>query len=162
MRYNRLFMTKEMVLAIVIGLTVGLLLTYGFYRARVMVSGPATTSTTQTTNTPLPSPSAVGTLVLISPEDEVVLTEKTLTIAGTTLANAQVVIFVNNEESLTTADSSGNFSTERQLVSGSNVITVHSIDENGNATTVERTVIVANPELLNTQEASPSASPKAR
>ncbi len=162
MRYNRLFMTKEMVLAIVIGLTVGLLLTYGFYRARVMVIGPVSTPTTQSSNSPLPSPSAVGTLVLINPEDEAVLTEKTLTIAGTTLANAQVVIFVNNEESLTTADTSGNFSTERQLVSGSNVITVHSIDENGSATSVEKTVIVANPELLNTQDATPSASPSTR
>lgn len=155
-------MTKEMILAIVIGLTVGLLLTYGFYRARVMVSGPMNTPTTQSTNTPLPSPTAVGTLVLISPEDELVLTERNLTIAGTTIANSQVVIFVNNEESLTTADSSGNFSTERQLVFGSNVITVYSVDENGNSTTLERTVIVANPDVLTSQEASASASPKPR
>lgn len=150
-------MTKEMIIAIVIGLAVGLLLTYGFYRARVFVTGEQTSPAA--TSTPLPSPSAVGTLVLISPEDELVLTDRNLTIAGTTLANAQVVIFVNDEESLTNADNSGNFSTERQLEVGSNIITVHSLNENGDATTVERTVIVADPEALTSEAATPSARP---
>jgi len=152
-------MTKEMILAILIGLAVGLLLTYGFYRARVLVAGPINNQVT-TTATPLPSPTTSGTLILISPEDELVLTERKVTVAGTTLPNAQVVVFINNEDSLTTSDNSGNFSTERELAFGSNILTVHSVDQNGTATSLERTVIVADPEALTTEAATPAAQPR--
>lgn len=156
-------MKKEMLLAIFIGLGLGLLLTYGFYLARNTLSAPTPSTTTQSApeGSASPSPSANSTLALVSPEDEVVLTDTKVTVAGTTIPNAQVVIFVNNEESLTTADASGNFSSQRDLQFGSNVITVYSVDTSGNTTTVERTVVVADPEALTTQTASPSATPRA-
>lgn len=150
-------MKKEMLLAVLIGLIVGLILTYGFYRARnfgINQRNPELTETATTSNSPIPSSNS--SLVIISPEDELVVAEKKITVAGTTSPNSQVVIFVNNEESLTTADSSGNFSTERTLQAGGNIITVHALNENGVATTLERTVVVADPETITTQTATPS------
>jgi hypothetical protein len=150
-------MKKEMLLAIVIGLSLGLLLTYGFYRARLAMTRPRT-QVNQVSTSPVPSPTASTDLVIISPADEVVQSERTTQITGTTRPNNFVVIFVNDEEQITQGDADGNFSIEADLETGSNVIIVQAIDEDGATTTVERTVIVATL-TGSTPEASASASP---
>lgn len=136
-------MRKEIVLAIVIGLAVGLILTYGFYLARTALQrDPSNNLNQQALTSPSPDPSGNGVLSVISPVDESVQSSSSVTITGATIVNSFVVIFVNDEEFITTADESGNFSIEAELEDGSNVITVHAIDEDGKQTTVERTVIV--------------------
>jgi hypothetical protein len=150
-------MKKEMLLAIVIGLSLGLLLTYGFYRARLAMTRPRNQANI-VNSTPQPSPVASTDLVLISPLDEVVQSERTTQITGTTRPDNFVVIFVNDEEQITQGDSSGNFSVEATLETGSNVIIVQAIDEDGATTTLERTVIVATVSSA-TPDASESASP---
>lgn len=150
-------MRKEILLAIVIGLLVGLVLTYGFYLASSAMRRPPTNSPdSQTTQQQNPDPSAGGALSVVSPVDESVQTSQRVTIAGTTIANSFVVIFVNEEEHITTADSSGNFSIEAELDLGSNVITIHAIDEDGNKTVVERTVVVVTSETTDTATESAS------
>lgn len=148
-------MKKEMILAIVIGLTLGLLLTYGFYRARQAMTRPKN----QLANlqaTPTPSPVASTDLVIISPEDEVVQSDRTVQVTGTTKPNNFVIIFVNDSEQITQGDSSGNFSVKADLEVGSNIVIVHAIDEDGAMTTLERTVIVA---TVASDTATESASP---
>jgi len=135
-------MKKEIFLAIIIGLLVGLLLTYGFYRTRLALSRPQTSGVAL--SSPQPSPViATRDLALVSPEDEIVQTEKTTYVTGTTKPNSFVAIFVNNAETLTQADTAGNFSVLVNLETGSNIITVNVIDENGAITSLERTVIIA-------------------
>lgn len=148
-------MRKEILLAIVIGLLVGLVLTYGIYLARTALRHPNNTELqTQSTLTASPEPSTLGTLTIVNPSDELVQTEQDLTIAGTTIANSFVIIFVNNEETITTADSSGNFSIEAELEVGSNIITVIAVDEDGKESTAERTVIVIANETTDTATVS--------
>lgn len=150
-------MRKEIVLAIVIGLGVGLILTYGFYLARTALQRDPDNNLGQETNTsPSPDPSGNGTLSLISPVDESVQSSSSITIAGTTIVDSFVVIFVNDEEFITTADESGNFSIETELEDGSNVITVHAIDEDGNETIVERTVTVVEEVPVASASAAPA------
>jgi len=155
-------MRKELLFAIVIGLTLGLLLTYGFYRAKIAMTRPPGQNN-PLTKTASPSPTASTDLVVISPADEVVQTEKKVQITGTTKANNFVVIFINNKEQITQGDSSGNFSTEAGLETGSNVIIVHAINEDGATTTIERTVIViavaADPEASGSASPTPSLKP---
>ena len=147
-------MKKEILLAIIIGLSFGLLITYGVYRANISLSQPR--SRNQAT-APTPSPeSAVDTnLSLISPEDESVVTDPSVTVAGKTFSKAYVVIFVNNTEHITTADETGNFSITGELEAGSNYIITHVVDDNGATLTQERTVI------LTTIAASPTSTPSA-
>lgn len=135
-------MRKEILLAIVIGLFVGLILTYGIYVAQTALRRTPSNDTQSQTLNASPEPSAGGNLTILSPIDETVQTSQKVTVAGTTIVNSFVVIFINDEEHITTADASGNFSIEADLELGSNIITVHAIDEDGQETTVERTVIV--------------------
>jgi len=149
-------MKKEIILAIVLGLSFGLVITYGVYRANLsMTQQPHERNQT---STPTPSPDSTAdnaNLSLISPEDESVVTDSALTVAGKTFPNAYVVIFINDIENLTTADDQGNFSITGELELGSNFIITHVIDDNGVTTTQERTVI------LTTVAASPAASASA-
>ena len=132
-------MKKEVAIAIIIGLVLGVIITFGLYRARLsLVEQPIN---------PTPSPTienqldATSTLNLDSPKDESIVSDKNVTIAGSTLPHAFVVIFVNDEEQLTNADDTGHFSVTADLETGSNVIAVHSLDEDGKAIVQERVVI---------------------
>lgn len=150
-------MRKEMIVAILFGLIVGLILTYGFYRARIALGpdpNPIASPTPGATNSP--TPNGDSQITVMSPADESVQAENSTTITGRTLPNSTVVILVNNDEEVTMSDDAGNFSQERTLESGSNVITINVLDTEGNTFTAERTVIVANTEALNP---SPTATP---
>lgn len=157
MLYNGPSMKKELFFAVIIGLLVGLVITYGIYRARTGV--PKQTVNTKTTATDATGSATTdsGNLILSSPEDESVQTSASVTIAGTTLADSFVVIFVNNKENITTADQSGNFSIATQLDSGSNIIRVHSLQEDGTIFQTERTVIFLTDAFVSAQESTASA-----
>lgn len=157
-------MKKEMLLTVVMGLIIGLIITFGIYRAR-SAQTPEDAGVLSTSPSPTPNASAdsTGMLVLHSPEDEQIVDSETVTVAGTTRPNIFVVIFVNGEETITTADSSGNFSVQRDLETGSNVIIVQAIAEDGTVTKIERTVIYStvdfeleSPEATAEAEASPA------
>lgn len=157
-------MKKEIVVAIIIGLALGLAITYGVYTARRSLTDPVANQVLEdlTTNSS-PQPSELSTLVITTPKDESIQSVKEVTIAGTTMPNSYVVIFINDDENVTNADESGNFSIESNLELGSNIITIHSLSEDGHDTIAERTVIYAVGDLNSAtpEEASESAQPKA-
>ncbi|MDQ3008107.1 MAG: hypothetical protein M3Q81_00755 [bacterium] len=147
-------MRKEIILAIIIGLSLGLLLTFGIYRAGSSLTRRKTTPDVAQ-NLVAPSPTAAANpLTIISPEDEIVQTARETTVAGATAANSYIVIFVNDEEYISSADSSGNFSVKVDLELGSNILITHALDEAGVETVEERTLIVS----ADAATASPSAS----
>lgn len=151
-------MKKEIFIAIIIGLFFGLLITYGVYRTRLALT-QNTTNLDQTEINPSPELlTDTSNITVFSPEDGLIQENKELTISGTSLPNSYVILFVNNEDYISTADDTGNFSFNVILENGSNVLKVHAIDENGTTTTVQRTVIV----YQNSQTSTPSASPTAR
>jgi hypothetical protein len=141
----KLRMKKELLLAIVIGLTFGLIITYGIYRARMTLSQPPRTAQSSPTPTASPDSENSANLRIVSPNDESVQSDKAITVAGASLPGSHVVIFINDTEHLTTADTSGNFSIQGTLEAGSNIITIHALDENGKVTVQERTVILVSP-----------------
>lgn len=155
------FMKKEMLLTVLVGLIIGLIITFGMYRARLaQIPEESTLLTATATPTTDVEGNQSGTLVLHSPEDEIIVDGETLTIAGTTQPNIYIAIFVNDLESITTADASGNFSVQKELENGSNVIVVQAIAADGTVTKVERTVIYSTVDIeLATPEATSSASP---
>lgn len=157
-------MKKEVIVAVILGLTLGLIVSYGVYRARKSLQQP----TTETEATPQPSASA-GThtsLVMLSPEDESIQSAKEVKVTGTTVPNALIVIFINQNEHITNADASGNFSIQTELQPNSNVITTRSIDDDGNVAEDQRTVIMSSvsldeaPTASYSATATPSATPK--
>lgn len=152
-------MKKEIIIAILLGLSLGLFITYGLYRSRNAGNNDQSQNIGNNL-TATPTTEILSTLVLHSPEDESIVSEPTVTIAGDTEPSNFVVILVNEKETITTADESGAFSISAQLETGSNVIVVYSLDEDGKTTIEERVVVYTTKALTDsTPIATASASP---
>jgi hypothetical protein len=144
-------MKKEAIIAILIGLSLGLFITYGVYQARTGISRRSN-NPQLTDNQQLET--FAGELALNSPLDESVYQESTISVSGTTLPNNFVIIFVGNEETITNSDDSGNFSSQVELEEGANIITVFVIDEDGRSLSATRTVTLTDETFAeNTTEA---------
>lgn len=134
-------MKKEVLIAIFVGLSMGLIITFGIYRVR--------TSLTQTPTQNLAEiQEAVATatptvLTLHSPEDGTIQTETETTVTGSTIANTFVVLFANEEDYITTSDESGNFSFQIELDQGVTVLRVHVLDDTGATSVEERLIVVS-------------------
>ena len=151
-------MKKEMIISVLVGLFFGLIIVYGVYTAQSSLSKPEQTAEELEVSPATEAENeASSNLSLHSPEDEIIVNEPTITVAGTTIADSYVVIFINNQELITTADGSGNFSVEGELELGSNIIEVQVIDEDGQAVIKERTVIYTTQPLIEPETASDSA-----
>ena len=154
-------MRKEVLIAVFIGLSMGLVITYGIYRVQTSLNEPPGTEVADVADENASALLAQDTptiLSLHSPEDGTVQTETAVRISGTTLPNTFVVLFAGNEDFITTSDESGNFSFSTDLKQGTNIITVHVVDENGAVTTAERVVVVTDMfSEKTTQDASSSA-----
>lgn len=133
-------MKKEIIIAILLGLSLGLFITYGLYRSRNSANDKSVPSIQEVLENP-DKANVLSTLVLHSPDDESIVSESEITIAGDTQPNNFVVIFVNEENFITTADDAGAFSISAELEDGSNVILIHSVDEDGKETVEERMVV---------------------
>jgi len=140
-------MRKEIFIAILIGLVMGLFITYGFYHSQ------RTTDSNQVTNiiddlvNDDSTPSENGKLTLFSPENEIVQTERKTKVTGSATANSTIVIYVNNDPIITQADETGNFSKEVELDPLANIITVYSIDSSGEINSATRSLVVYDQEL---------------
>ncbi|HEX9817673.1 MAG TPA: hypothetical protein VGA89_02160 [Patescibacteria group bacterium] len=145
-------MKKETITAILIGLSLGLFITYGVYQARTGISRRSNEPQLAITNQ---TDDSTGELVLNSPLDESVQEENTISVSGTTIVNSFVIVFVGNEETITHSDDSGNFSVEVELEEGANIITVVVIDEDGRSLSTERTLVVTD-ETFTTETATNS------
>ncbi|NCN03806.1 MAG: hypothetical protein GW942_01885 [Candidatus Pacebacteria bacterium] len=145
-------MKKELFLAILIGLVVGLVIVFGVYRTRTVLTPKNDNPILTESPSPEASADILSNLVIHSPLNESIQNKKEVTIAGSTNNNEFVVIMVNEEEFITTADDSGNFSISATLESGSNIIEINSITEDGKITTEEITVIYTTQPLLDSEE----------
>lgn len=145
-------MKKELFLAILIGLLVGLIIVFGVYRTKIIFTPKNKSTTLEASPSPEASADVISNLVIHSPLNETIQDEESVTIAGSTNNNEFVVILVNEEEFITTADESGNFSISTTLEPGSNIIQINSINEDGKLTTEELTVIYITKPLIKTPE----------
>lgn len=148
-------MKKEILISVLIGLTLGLIITYGVYRFRSSANNtPATSLETVVATTPSPDIESSSVISIHNPPNGAVLNNTALTVTGNTIADAYVVLFVNDTEHISTADDAGNFSFQTKLVTGPNILRVHVVEESGTTTVAERSVIVTPAESA---AATPSA-----
>jgi len=155
-------MKKEVILAILIGLGMGLFITYGVYRVKSAVADKPTTDL-ETAIDPTPATTNTPALIAIhNPEHGSIQTEKATTVTGTTTQNSHVVLFVNNTDYISTSDETGNFTFEVDLTTGANYLITHVIDTSGSGAIDERVIIVSSAlEELETLENAPEASGEA-
>ncbi len=136
-------MRKEVLLAVVIGMSLGLLITFGVYQSRRSLSDAQKDQVQDVLKNPvLDEEEDSGQLAVTSPENNLITDTQRLIVSGNTQANNFVIIFVNNQETISNADESGNFSKKVRLDQGANVLVIYSINQDGLVNQATRTVIV--------------------
>lgn len=152
-------MKKEVIISVLIGLSLGLIITYGVYRFRSSLTEKPTTTLDLVSTSPSPELEVASIISLHNPQEGSVVTEPKLTVTGSTLPDAYVVLFVNDEESVSNSDGAGNFSFQATLTKGANILRVHVVNESNTVTVLERSVIFVDPTSSST--ATDSAKPTA-
>ncbi|MCD8485072.1 hypothetical protein LRY65_02065 [Candidatus Woesebacteria bacterium] len=156
-------MRKEIILAIIVGVIVGLAITFGIYTVRQQIFRNQTPETIQESrlneDNVAPTPTPTTTLSIQQPEQDFLTSEDTVQVVGRALPNSYIVILASDEEYITTADQDGDFSQEVSLALGGNKLTIHAITSSGEKEIIVRNVVYSTVDLDN-QNASPSATPE--
>lgn len=137
-------MRKEILLAVFVGITLGLMITFGIYQNSENAKSGQDSNTDQLINNVVSTQSATiqdPQLVINSPEEDFLSGEEELIVSGSGIPDSFVVILVNDVESISNTDESGNFSIKVKLIKGGNLIEINSIDEDGKQISKQRTVI---------------------
>lgn len=149
-------MRKEILLAIIVGIVVGLGITFGLYLLRERFQPRQTLQ--QIANLgqmeASPSPDAAGTLTIQQPRNNFYTQDSFVRIVGRATPNSHIVILAEDAEYLTTADQDGDFSQEIELTAGGNRVTVVSTSPEGEQEDVVLSIVFSTVDLT-----SPNATP---
>jgi hypothetical protein len=155
-------MRKEVIIAIILGLGLGFVITFGIYRTRVALrSTPSSEEQAEALKTPATSltPTTEQALAIHNPEDGLITAATSTVVTGESEPNAPVVLLVNSTEYLSTTDGGGNFSFDVPLRQGSNVLTLYVLREDGSSHTDQRTVIMGDfSDIIEANTATESAT----
>lgn len=137
-------MRKEILVAIFVGVSLGLMITFGIYQNSERAKTGQNTIADQLINTQTSTQAAelIDTqLVINSPEEDLLTNDAELIVAGSGNPDSFLVVLVNDEEYISSTDESGNFSVKVTLTEGGNLIEVVSLDEDGKSISKQRSVI---------------------
>ena len=134
-------MKQERVILSFVAVLIGLLaagLAFYFYQSTKTVSNPNQITLTAPSPTPTPRPTVY--ISLSNPNDETIVSSKTLTINGKTNPNATIIIYTSGDQQVIQPSTQGDFSTTIAIDDGENLIKITSILPGGEITSVQRTV----------------------
>lgn len=143
-------MKKEVLLAILIGIGLGLLITFGLYTARKSIKqagqivSPLVENKNNNANS---SQEIVPSFSLLSPIDQSISKEGKTSIVGSAAPSSWIIILTETGEKMVQADQKGSFSTEVFLVSGENEIEVKTISDKGDIVGKIVTVVYSTAEI---------------
>lgn len=146
-------MRKEVIFAIILGFSLGLIITLGIWQANKAIKDQQTQTAVDqsalptqgegtTTNKAVPF-----SLTIVKPEDESLSSAATTQVSGTTEPGAQVVVIGEKSEEILEADENGVFSTELGLVSGTNEINITAYSNTGDEATKTILVVYSTSEI---------------
>lgn len=159
-------MKKEVVLAIIVGLFIGGVITFGMYRAKQAVDSaspkPEFVAIESQTDTFGTEQTDVSQGIIINePEDESLVRSASLRITGRTTPNASVAVLLEDSEVITFADEQGNFSATVTLVTGSNILIIRSLTDSGQTSEVSRTIVYSTNEFSDAPSVATASGKKA-
>lgn len=123
-------MRKEVILAIVLGLTLGTVIVAGYYRANRVVPGDNMTNGQNQSPTPTTS-AGLELLAITDPEEGDIFTTPVATVSGSTSPNARVVIVSEAEPIFIKPSAQGFFNQEVPLVGGINHLAITAVSDDG-------------------------------
>ncbi len=122
--------------AIIVGLTAA---GGAFYFYQKNANAPQS-KTLSSLVSPAPTPDITHLLTVISPTDGLVTNNKTITLTGTATNNSTVLISTENDDQIVKASTSGNFTAQVSLPSGTSVIRITAIFPGGEEKHVSQTI----------------------
>ena len=167
---SRLCMRKEILLAIIVGILVGLGITFGLYLLRQQFGDTSTVDTIEQSRLSETLPNETeeiqGSLTIQQPTPDTYTLESSIRVVGRSLPQSYIVVFVGTNEFITTADSDGDFSLTVTLAPGGNRVTIVATTPDGTQETVVRSVVYSEidlnaPVATESASATPSATPRA-
>ena len=135
-------MNKEKIITIVIGLSVGILVTAGYFGITNLLPKVAKKEVKIIVQpqTPVPVPVAKMSLLISKPDDKSSTASATTTIVGKTVPGGTLVLFSNADEKIASADAFGNFTSLVKLEPGENEISVTAFLGKTNSEVIHRNV----------------------
>lgn len=133
MKQERVILSFVMVL---IGLAVAGAAFY-FYQSSKVVSSKST-ATSIISPTPTPKPTIY--LSITTPDNEIVVSNKTLSIMGKAPPEATILVITDSDQLVFKPSSQGDFTTTITLDSGLNLINIEAVSPSGEIASVKRTV----------------------
>lgn len=141
-------MKKEVIIAIIIGISIGLALTFFFYKTGSFKSDNKIVSPlAEEKNFPTPPPFPPQTLSIISPIDQSIVKEGKIAITGIAVPFSWIVAFGEKGEKMIQADNKGSFETDLLLVSGENEIKITSFSDRGDEISKTVTIVYSTAEI---------------
>lgn len=142
-------MRKEVIIAIILGFALGLVITFGIWKANKALKKEEVEEVPVVVEqvTPEPTPIPVFALEIFSPIDEAIVDEDSLTITGKTSPGAVVAVISEEGEEIVEVDTAGNFEVEVELVSGINEFEITAFGEEGDEATQEISVVFSTAEI---------------
>ena len=137
-------MRKEVILAVIIGVLLGGVILYGINLANNSSSSNDTESEIEgpsNKTTPTPTKKADNQVSITTPQNNSVVTEAIVTLKGSAKPNSNIAIITENDDIITTSDTSGNFSSEINLINGENTVSVTAVDDKQATTSASITII---------------------
>lgn len=141
-------MRKDVVVAISIGLVIGLVITYGIWIANKSLkmaqnrpaASPSPVTSLSPEISPTPGPASNSILVVSSPEDESLSDTAAITVKGQTQPNLDLLVLAEKSEIFVKSDTRGNFSAAVSLETGYNQLRIIVFDASGTEYSVDRLV----------------------
>lgn len=132
-------MKKEVLIAIIVGFSLGLIITFGIYRAQKSLKDRAESKNTIEESAQIEGTANIA-LSITQPEDGSISDEDTITIGGISKKHALITIISSEDHQATQADELGNFSVEFSLDAGENQIHITSFSDDN--TKQEKTISI--------------------
>ncbi|MBI3290533.1 hypothetical protein HYZ78_04005 [Candidatus Microgenomates bacterium] len=133
-------MRKEVIVAVLLGGSLGLAIAFGVWRANLALKPQSTTSEQiSATNSSSPTPVA-GTLLVTEPEENSLVSTESITVRGKAEPRSTIVVTTPVDAKSVAADNSGNWIAELRLAAGANAVLVTAVSESGEELSTQITV----------------------
>lgn len=149
-------MRKEIIVAIIIGLFLGLIVAYGIRSAQISLENRQTTTQKAASNSQQATSQVTPahTVFITTPEPNTVTDKDSVAIIGTTSPESLISIINETDHIATIADETGNFTGTIDLSGGVNSIAIKSYNNQGEIAETSFMIIYSTADLTATSSAT--------
>lgn len=137
-------MKKEVLIAIVVGFSLGLVITFGIYRAQKSIRDQRVQDVEQAEEL---EETEKHQLTVTQPKENEISSDEELTVSGITSKDSVVTVVSQEDEIALLTDEFGNFTAQISLTGGANTVLVTSFDGEGNMAATEFDVVFSTADL---------------